>query len=267
MNYIRAIKAVETEVFKMGKTRYFRKRINRGIVLGVLLLVSVILFTVISNATFKSVERDRIIEMTEHYISDYTALLADHLGKPLGEALTEKETERIASDFATFADKYFVYKNKASAAGVSNNAKNMAEIEREYRDNLTAHIGRCQLLSMSLSSNKNWNGIEVKKAGPRNAVIAIDLTGVIKLSGDPTGLYFPGVYAYTQTVGEFFIDENGNLVPVTPPVPDDTVFDSTCTGSASLFLEKVNGEWKIAYVNYAYLNLNAADFEKGAYSK
>lgn len=251
----------------MNKMRYFRKRLNRGIVLGVLLLVAVILFTVISDARFDRVEKDRIKSLTNSYISDYTALLTDHLAKPLGTVPTEEDGERIASDFAEFADKYFIYKKDPSAMGGNGNSKNIEEIKAEYRGSVTAHLGRCRLYSMSLSAEGPWEGVRVKKAGPRNAIVSVDLSGKIRLSGDPSELYFPGMYAYANVIGEFMIDEYGNLVPVTPPAPDDTVVDGSCTVTASLFFEKVNGEWKIAYVTYAYLNVDASSIERGEYSK
>lgn len=251
----------------MRKMRYFRKRVNRGVVLGVLLLISVILFTVISDATFKNVERDRIKAMTEDYISDYTALFADHLGKPLGTVTTAEEMEHMTSDFTEFSGKYFVYRNNALGAGLDRNAKNMEEIKSAYSDNLISYVGNCQVLSASISPEIGRNGIEVKKAGPKNATVTVSLTGNIKLSGDMMGVYFPGMYVFAKPIGEYMIDENGNLISVTPPTPDDAVHDCSCMGSASLFLEKIDGEWKIVYVNYAYLNVDVAESERGAYSK
>ena len=57
----------------MTKGRLFFRRLNRGLALGIVLVLAVVLYTVITGQMFKSADKPEIEAMAREYLSDLAA--------------------------------------------------------------------------------------------------------------------------------------------------------------------------------------------------
>lgn len=242
----------------MKKNRLFFRRLNRGIALGLVIVLAVVLYTVITGQTFKHADKPEIEAMVKEYLSDLAAFHVGFEADTTDHTLTDAEIDARMKAFSSFMDRYFVYKKSGALYGVS--AQNSEEVGESYRSYLENGGAVGEILSCSLEPREVSYGLSVSKSGPGCAVATVYVDGIIRMRNGIAGSVFcPGTYVdfsdpyIAETFSDPYIageyDEDGSFEA------SDTVFEGRCDGYMHLYFEKRDGEWKIVYAGYSYLGV------------
>ena len=227
----------------MTKRRLFFRRLNRGLALGIVIILAVVLYTVITGQIFKSSDKPEIEKMVKAYLADLSAFHENFEEQKCGHTLTDEEIRVRMKEFADFTDDYVAYKKSGLLYGVS--AQNIDDMESYYEEYLQHGIAG-EILSLTLEVQDTSNGITMTKTGPNNAMVSVYLEGLVQVRGIEYGsIYIPG--GIPDTV---YTDED--LGAVEEPTK---VYEGRCNGYMRLYLEKIDGEWKIVYAADCYVNI------------
>lgn len=199
----------------------FLKRANRGLLLGGIILVALIIYIIIDYSRFSS-EKDSIKNQIEGYMDNFFDYLEandyDSLLKLVNENWTGKP---VMSDFY-FTDMTDMSSEISKAANLISNE----DIKSKYK---------VSDVSYRITSNS------VKKAGPNMASVTLKYTITLNspLSMDlilPFGIYYG------------YISDNTSS-------SDTTLYSCTLEGEYTLYMYKENGTWKFSQ-NSGYDGLN-----------
>ena len=242
----------------MKKGKLFFRRLNRGIALGLVIVLAVVLYTVITDQMFKKADQPEIEKMMKNYLSDLSEFHVGFEGTTEEHALTEEEISARMKAFSSFTDKYFAYKKTGALSGVS--AQNIEEIESDYREYLESGIAGGKILSLSLEPIEGPYGLSVSKTGPNNASVSMQIDGTVRIRGYKCdSIYCPGQRGYYQ---DTYIWEAGEE-EADPEAGKATEDEGRCSGYMRLYLEKRNGEWKIVYAGYSCIDTPDMKIVKG----
>ena len=234
----------------MTKGRLFFRRLNRGLALGVILVLAVVLYTVITGQSFRSADKPEIEAMAETYLSDLAAFHVNFEEQVCGHELTEEEIDARMKEFSDFIAPYFAYKRSGALSGVA--AQNIDEIMSAYREYLKEGTAG-EILSLELTMQEAPYGITITKTGPRNATAFLNLDGVLQTRGIAyQGLYVPGSsenWSYIIAPDGYYQEDGASQED------PSKIYESRCAGCMMLYLEKIDGEWKIVYVGNAYISV------------
>lgn len=232
----------------MSKGRLFFRRLNRGLALGIVLVLAVVLYTVVTGQMFKSTDKPEIEAMAKEYLSDLAAFHENFDAQVCGHELTDEEIDARMKEFSAFTDSYFAYKRSGALSGVA--AQNIDEIKSSYRSYLKEGTAG-EILSLTLAPQEVSYGLTVNKTGPQNATVSLYVEGILQTRGlSYEGIYVPGA----SEDWSILISPDGYVQEGVDSNEDPSkVYESRCSGYMTLYLEKVDGEWKIVYVGNAYV--------------
>jgi len=248
----------------MKKGKLFFHRLNRGIALGLAIVLAVVLYTVITNQTFKTADKPEIEKLMKDYLSDLAAFSVGFKGATEEHAMTDAEIDARMKTFISFTDQYFAYKKSGAISGVS--AQNIEEMESVYRNYLKRTAVGGEILSFSLEPVQGRNGLEISKTGPGCATVFLQVEGLIRTQGKiDERIYVPG--AYMEGSSDTIIWETGDGDNRPETEDPDAIYEGRCRGSMRLYLEKTDGRWKIVYAGYAYVNIDEMRVVEGGAGK
>lgn len=228
----------------MTKRRLFFRRLNRGLALGIVIILAVVLYAVITGQIFKNSDKPEIEKMVKSYLADLSAFHENFEEQKCGHLLTDEEIRVRMKEFADFTDDYVAYKKSGLLYGVS--AQNIDDMESYYEEYLQHGIAG-EILSLTLEVQDTSNGITMTKTGPNSATVSVYLEGLVQVCGIEYGsIYIPGG-GIPDTV---YTDED--LGAVEDPTKE---YEGRCNGYMRLYLEKIDGEWKIVYAADSYVNI------------
>ena len=235
----------------MKKSTLFFRRLNRGLVLGVTVVLVLAIWTVISAQIFKSSEKPEIEKRTREYISELAAFHADFEAQTCSHVLTKEEMDARMKSFSDFTKKYFVYRKSGTMGGTG--IMNIDEIEASYREYLSSGV-LGEVLSLSLNPMDVPGGFTIRKTGPNRAVAEIVLDGTLKTRGvEYNSLWLPG-----SSDGQVWVMDMNDYVhaggDASEGIDESKVYESRCAGHLTLHLQKINGEWKIIFAGQNYLH-------------
>ena len=233
----------------MTKRRLFFRRLNRGLALGIVIILAVVLYTVITGQIFKSSDKPEIEKMVKAYLADLSAFHENFEEQKCGHTLTDEEIRVRMKEFADFTDDYVAYKKSGLLYGVS--AQNIDDMESYYEEYLQHGIAG-EILSLTLEVQDTSNGITMTKTGPNNATVSVYLEGLVQVRGIEYGsIYIPGggIPDAVYIGGEDMDNDPGAIEDPTK------VYEGRCNGYMRLYLEKIDGEWKIVYAADCYVNI------------
>jgi|LSQX01.2.fsa_nt_gb hypothetical protein len=215
------------------------RRVNRGIVLAVLLVLGLIGYLVYDNARFNNTEKDAIKNMLEEYasVAGDLNILPDQERvpgkKPSEEAVKKKleENRAVLEKYLTTLKEYESQYNDA-----------VRSLETIFKENAEscAYVTDCEF---TVTSVKN-----LKKNGPRHALADIDIKVNMKTIGKPG--FFTMTGEQSTSGDRFYVyHEKGEFE--SEPETENEIDTKTYTYSweYSLYraqLEKTDGRWKIA---------------------
>lgn len=242
----------------MKKGKLFFRRLNRGIALGFVIVLAVVLYTVVAGQTFKRVDKPEIEKMMKTYLSDLAEFHVGFEGTTDEHALTEEKIGARMREFSAFTDKYFTYKKSGALFGVS--AQNIEEIESAYREYLESGMVGGEILSLSLEPVAGDYSLRISKTGPSSASVLMKIDGTFRVRGNKcASIYCPGQYGYYQDTYGWEIGE-GETDPEAGKKMD---YEGRCIGYMELYLEKRDGEWKIVYAGSSYIDTSYMEIVEG----
>lgn len=201
----------------------FWKKVNRGLLLGGVLLLGLIVMIVVHNLRF-SMEKDDILKISEDYVQ--TMLNFNQLSKnaTVGEKLTDaqKQAELDALN-AAFAKNWYEGESDIRSSFCSSTDLRLKLVER--------HANELTCVPTDVKGIINRSGCTVTQDGPNRALCTVsllDLNATVYGDGSLFGLVEGGVYY------------EGDI--------EDSALAVSYYGSYTFELERVNGEWKIVSV-------------------
>lgn len=215
----------------MEKFKKRLKKANRGIILGIILIIGVVIFTVIDNANFKK-EKPEIETVVENFITELgnKNVLPEKYRNFKGD-IPEPEKEAMMSDFSKFIDEYWVFRNQTDGFRSS-------ELKSSYNDALNIAFESNEYLSECTMEARN---IKVRKAGPNCATAEFELYSLIT-STEQSEIVTP---TYNESLGWYTEYSEENYEP--------KLSKYRLEGSYTLSLERTSDGWKI-YMSDGYIN-------------
>lgn len=212
------------------KSKRIFKRLNRGLILGLVLLIGLVIYVNIDNANFKK-EMPVIQETLNQYLEDCADIA---IWSPQYQKLNKIVPADIVDQTKAKGDAVF-NKYWVSSQG-ENEYGTKSELVKRYQELLQRNaegIGYITKWSATLNGMPN-----IIKSGPRDATVTINYTQVVEFVGAPVinsmmGTIFPEEYTFSK-------EDNA----------DDSDFAKAkrlTSNSYNLNLEmtEVDGVWKI----------------------
>lgn len=195
------------------------KRINRGLVLGAVLIVGTAIYVAADNSRFKSNKKD-IIAAAENFTQ---ALASSNEGD---EQQINDQWKQIIKDY------YTDYSNENDYNFTKSDI--LSEMNNNYYYNNMGHITKC------IAETSNFS---VSKYGTNGAKVTFDCSFYFEYDKEcPPWLSFDGLWSLD---GGSNYDENGNLILSKEPV----AFTETIEESVELYMINTDNGWKVASSN------------------
>lgn len=198
------------------------KKINRGIVLAVILIIGVAIYVIIDNYKFNS-EKSEVKDVVTGFISEMgkpSVLSEEYRGE---KNIPDEVSEQMTKEWNAVLDKYWVSKEQNNSYSYNEDKTSMRSSFGSITDSLAD--GYTTEYSAEIKSCK------IKKNGPNCAVAEVELE--ITVSATP--------FAYAVTPAwfesmEWVADEE---------VDESAVFQYELGGEFFLYLKRTDDGWKI----------------------
>lgn len=207
-----------------------RNKINRGLVLGAVLLIGLICFIVISEVRFSS-EKPLIADRVQNYIKELAELSVSDDGTAVGHKLTEEQKSGRMKKFDALAEKYWLGNVKESDITGTSLEKAREQYEQEWLNGIMHEV--------YTSADVPQNEVKVTSDGPDRAKAEVSLAGIVmeftglKEGSDHTPFLHSGRYVWDEPEeGDYLTDS----------------FRGVYNGDMEFELERSGGEWNIISV-------------------
>lgn len=222
------------------------KKFNRGLILGLVLVIGLVIYITVENQIFKS-EVPEIEALFNGYMSEmekYAVIPEKYIGYE-GDIPTE-ELDALKNDYVEFLNRYWTPKKEDNV---------------RYCNNLDMIMDNYNFISnypyeYITEYSSMATGVEIKKNGPEGARIdcniRIDVTGTPKAE-ILTASWNEQVEWYSNDMSVYSEDYESQ---------PKTLSQYTISGEYTFYLEKTDGEWKITYTDgYLYTGHWVSDVE------
>ncbi len=223
------------------------RRINRGLVLGIALVLIVVTYGAISCAGFEKKEMPRIEETVENYIEDIFALSDAIKTSEVGKPVPDSVKTELDGKIETFIDKYYSTSNAAQKT-YGKRMYGSVEVEESLKSQLKELYGYSVISVKNTSDEKLWYGVSGSLLSGKYAHVSFTLayeveaimTADMKLPFLGLTSFFSDYYDYKTEEGfEEFAPADGKLCK--------RLLQLEISGDMRLVRE--DGEWKIASVS------------------
>ena len=191
------------------------RKTNRGLVLGLIIIIAVTIYTLIDNQNFKK-EKPEIKQL----VTDYIEKLEEFGVTPAelkGKEISEQDTKEYIDRWNSFVDEYWIYKKRNLNSVYYGIMK--SEFSQQYENFLIEKVN-----SFTEECTMEARNIKISKAGPDCATVSFDFYSVI--SG--TNLMDALTPSFSEDVNWYY--EDGN--------EEDSVSKYKLEGEYTLSLER-----------------------------
>ncbi|NLZ45290.1 MAG: hypothetical protein GX896_01215 [Clostridiales bacterium] len=214
------------------------KKINRGIVLAIVLLIGLVVFVMVDNHNFKS-EKAEIEKMTEDYvagINDFNA--AYYKEKFPNKKLTKEQEDKILSQGKEIFNKLWISgKPSGSTQWSSHKTDMMSTLDYHVKDNQFQQ-------SIVQECNFNIKEMKVSKNGPNSALVDVTMNSKVIGSGD--------IIAFSPSGTD-------NMLYTEQPSDVEQLKLVKGEGLFTVELSRTDDGWKIKSVQGYFYELSSAD--------
>lgn len=208
-----------------------RNKINRGLVLGAVLLLGLTCFIIIKEVSFKS-EKPLIADTVQEYIEKLAALSVAEDGAVPGHKLTEAQKKARLGLFDALTDEYWL--GNVSERDIS--GEPLEKTRQDYIDCWLSGVIGVEYTDIDVPQSE----IEVTSDGPDRAKAELRISGIVaEYNGIDNGnIYSPflhsGTYIYYELdEGEYFTEK----------------YRAVYDGDIEFELERSGGKWRIISVS------------------
>jgi hypothetical protein len=207
--------------------KHFFKRVNRGIVLGVVLLIGLAVFIWQDESNFQK-ETPAIEKTVTSYLDTLSKINTFNTSlQKIGATMTTEQQTAKLQEFTKTIDQYWAESNVQNRATKPELLMQMKEmVSQNSKGN-----GYIQKFTVRVNGTPT-----VKKTGPSNATARVDYTIVMEYAGSP--YYFDG--DFMTSVSRF-----SGKADSAETKKDATLKRYNMGQNSSFELEKIGGTWKI----------------------
>ena len=245
---------------KPKRFRKFLKRLNRGVVLAIALIVVFVSYSIVDNAIFEGKDRGEIETLLREYGVDMIKVCGAPKGTNPGEPLTASEKDKMKASLEALVAEYYTdskdsvimySSNSLYGSDTQNGVELIEKFDAKVDGTLPVIVESVELISMEDNGIFfNYNGINMsRKAGKYvHAYMQVSYE-VTYITSEPDCMPFfligdSGYMGYEDIEGE-----KGEL-----GMSEFYRVKARLTFSGTVKLIRVDGEWKIACTEniYAY---------------
>ena len=218
-------------------------KINRGLVLGAVLLIGLCGFIIFKHMQFQS-EIPLVREQVKAYVNGLLTLNLSPDGTELGEPLTDAQKAQKLAEMDGLIATYWTGESEKGY-------QNATDVRENYEDSL-------KFLPKARILNYTWepldNRITVTANGTDYATVQLNLENVtVESIGKLENLFICNAnqYYYIEDtyVGELVEEKSADIVVKDILELDTGTYRNVFGGYISLSLKRVGGEWRITGVN------------------
>lgn len=211
--------------------KHFLKRVNRGIVLGAVLLIGLAVFIWQDELAFQketpAIERT----VTEYLETCAKANVFDASLQKIGAAMTQKQQSDKLQEFNKILDQYW-------STGNEDQYWRYNPLTERLKNTVSENAkgkGYIQKFTSKLDGTP-----EITKAGPGNAKVKVNYTLVFEYAGNPS--FFPGDFPES-------VDRASGRGPSSGTTADPKKKRITSSRSFNAELEKIGNSWKFTNIS------------------
>lgn len=239
--------------------RKFFKRINRGIVLGIIVILGFVIYVVADTSAFKK-NKPNLEQAAENYFEAVSnvAVTPESDRDTKKNDMTEEGKKRLSEEFDKMLDDYWTDSSTDVVSQYYYIDMDSMKSSIDYLLNNDSEIDKAS------GYVTDWvyklSNIKVVKAGPDVAVVSYDFDVTAKIVG-----HNPLVICSSEATGasqmSFTYDNTGKAVTEEYESDVNKLKSYNITGNESMKLKKVDGEWKICGISRNNFNSNISDAE------
>lgn len=196
------------------------RKINRGLVLGFLIAACTATYVVVDNSSFKKESKPEIEKVTQSFIED---LAQANVGN---SKEVQQQTRKVLDDYFTDYKNNYDYSFKKSDFMSELDDKNF---EPEKNDAVVSKV------------KTNIRKADVSKCGTDGANVQIKYDTYVEFSGKE--------FNFEDLMGATHIDVARDNENADKESYKNKHYSSSYTSEGSIYVKKVDGEWKIASSN------------------
>lgn len=222
------------------KVKTILRKANRGLILGLVLLIGLIVFIVVDEQNFQK-QQPVIQETVEQYLQDVSgfSIFPEEYQK-LDAKVPESAIADQKAKIQEVLDRYWV--SQAGDSWVMNKDQVLSDLSNMLVEN-----------SKGEGYVSQWTGIstgktQITKTGPGRAKVVFPYSVVVEIHG---------VAMTNNLTGMIYIDHNGKQGEVTDEEKNQ-VKKYSVEGNFEVEMTYVNGEWKFLEGYYGYYTANSA---------
>lgn len=216
------------------KGKNILRKINRGIVLGVVLLIGLVIFLVIDEQNFQR-QQPEIQKMVEQYLQDVSEIsLFPEQYRKIGQEVPAQVVEEKKKEMEDILNQYWVRQTG------SVNYQNWESLSIEWNDMIDQNGKGNGYIS-------DWSGmamgnVKISKTGPGAAKVVFPYSVVVEVHG---------VAESNTLTGCLYIDPKNSSEPISEEEKQE-VQTYSASGEFQVDMIQVNGVWKFveAYDSY-----------------
>lgn len=233
----------------------FIKRVNRGLFLGILLIVGLVSYVVADSIEFKR-NKPEMKQFLEQYYQDIDSCISTD------DIKGQKAVNDLISKYDTLINNYWV-QTEPNIYNYFSSKSAVIDLAKSYEEG-NSDIGQIKEWNYSLSQ------VKVTKTGPGTADIKYnysvmtEFTGKAVLTPASSGLRRTDeMTGYGGYETDYNIDGNADEETKTENMgnKNSAKMIYNMSGSETLKLKKVNGEWKIYGSSNSIMNSNVREAE------
>ncbi len=241
------------------------KRVNRGVVLGILALIVLVVYIVVDNIRFRNY-KDGIIKVLKQYTDECElAYIIDNDTDLEKGFLSEKAKDRIEEKYKNIIDKYWIDAKKGVAKNTGIDKTQMLDNKikagKYYSDSTKktkGFIKDAHFTIEEVDTDEFFKSGSLKKVGPNIVEITVILKGEYEFIGVPYNICFSPVnanmssdieYEYLTVFydGKSLNNKEKNFVEDMKSNNIEKLKEAKASFKESVvfYLSRENGEWKI----------------------
>lgn len=226
----------------------FLKRVNRGLVLLILMLVVFVIYVIADTTSFKK-NKPELKSIVDAYVTEIAAnaVTPEQYRKDSKTTLPKEAMDSLNDASQKLIDKYWKSAPENDFSYLYGFSKD--EVASEWKHQPTSDINwhTDNGYVTKWAPYLNDSSVSIKKSGSNVATVTLSYNIVISYVGNPLVLFPTGAFDAANMGGYYYVvDGSGNM--------NSNVSDTETTVSLdtdlSFTLSKEDGEWKIIYADY-----------------
>lgn len=242
----------------------FLKRVNRGIVLFLLMIVVFIIYVITDTISFRD-NKPVVKSVLDNFMTELAVCnVAPEAARSADASVREGAKDAWTKQVEDLTNKYYCYEGKKGDAAIFYYGEPKSQWQNDAKNAVAFVCGaKPEGFVTGCETKLKDNTLKISKCGVNMASAEVSYRYTVSYAGDPQ-LMIPGGYINMNALTyRASMTKDGEPVDFDRARIDTAVIDLT----TSFILKKVDGEWKILYSDYwgwSMVSVTGGDSEESA---